>query len=190
MKKDTTKLTVGYQYRHMLIDHIIAVVVSMFIQLIAFGFMLEKNVLREIAGIKFTLLYFLMMYSTAGGFAKHDNKTYTQLQPDKKKGFFLGLMIAAITFVLFMGYKFVWANFSADGALQNWWSIVINVLFMVWTFPYFGLMNSVSGSITWYSTVTMFTVPVLASSLGYIAVCNKFDLLDKVVSFIYVKKDK
>lgn len=186
--KDTTKLTVGYQFRHMIINNIIAVAVIFFIQMIAFGWMLEKPVLREFAGAVFTLIYFFAIYSYAGGVAKHDNKSYTELQPDKRKGLLMGVMLAAVTLVLFLGYKFVWAKFAIDGVLQNWGAVALNAVFLIWTFPYFGLMDASNGSITYYSAVIMFAVPILASTLGYIAVCNKFDLADKLLSFVYVKK--
>lgn len=190
MKKDTINLTVGYQYRHMVISHIISVFVSLVLQLIVFSWMLEKPILKEIDGILFTIIYFFTVYGAAGGVAKHDNKSYTKLQPDMRKGFFMGLMLSVITIILFIAYKFVWFKFGVDGSLQNWAAMLVNGVFVIWTFPYFGLMNISQGSISIYSIIIMIAVPIAASTLGYIAVCKKFDLWDKIISFVYVKKDK
>lgn len=187
--KDKSKMTIGYQYRHMLLGNLTAVLVITLIWLMAFTWTFEKPVIKLISGIILTLVYFFTIYGNAGAYARHDKKSYTVLQPDIKKGFLMGLLISAVTLILFAGYKLVWTAFSTDGSLNTWWAVGVNMLFLLWTFPFFAFFGELCGSITWYGLVLMLVVPVLASGLGYFAVCKNFDLADKIMSIVYVKKD-
>ena len=188
--KDKSQMSFLVQTRKVVTDVLIASAVLCFVQLLAFSWMFEKSVLSKIAGSVFTFVYFMMIYSASGSAAKHDNKSYTKLSPDKRKGVFFGVILALITLILFLAYKFVWAKFGSDNSLNNLGAIAVNALFLFWTFPYFGLMDPVNGTITWYSAVLMFFVPIASATLGYIAVCNKFDITEKLMSFVYVKKEE
>lgn len=187
--KDKSKITVGYQYRHMLLNHLAAVFIAAVLQLLAFSFMFEKTLMKIIAGIVFSLVYFSMMYSASGNAAAHDNKSYTPLKPDYRKGVLFGVMIACITLILFICYKLVWANFSSDGVLQSWHAIALNAVFLFWNFPFFGFLGDAGGEVPWYGLTIMLITPIAATTLGYIASCKKFYISDKLLSFVYVKKD-
>ncbi|MEE1224179.1 MAG: hypothetical protein UH081_02845 [Clostridia bacterium] len=189
-QKDMTKLTVGYQFRHMFLGHLSGLFLVDALWLIAFSWTLDKPIWKEVASALFTLLYFSMIYSSAGGFAKHDKKPYTSLEVNKVKGFMFGLMISVLNVLFIVMYALIWKIFGDGNVLTSGWAIGCNVVFMLWTLPYFGFMNATTGTITVYSAVIMAVLPVLATGFGYIATCKDFYFTDKFAGFVYVKKDK
>ena len=174
----------------MIIGHFSALFLADALWLIAFSWTLDKPIWKEVASVMFTLLYFAMIYSSAGTFANHDKKPYTQLQVNKVKGFMFGVMISAANILFVVMYALLWKFFGDGEILTSGWAIVGNVIFMLWTLPYFGFMNADAGSVSAYSVVIMALLPVIATGFGYLATCKNFYLSDKFAGFVYVKKDK
>ena len=188
--RETTKMTVPYQFGYILMGHIVSSGVVMILTLIAFLWALEKPVLKEILGSIFVLSYALAIYGRAAEMAKRDNKPYSRLKPDMKKGVLFGVMISVTTFIVVLAVKFVWATYSTGNGLNNIGSILVNVFYCFWTAPYYGIMGLSKGMVTWYSYVLFAVVPILSTTLGYLAGCKGFEILTIVSRLQYEPSKK
>ena len=118
-----------------------------------------------------------------------DNKPYTPLRPHIKWGFIWGLSIAATVAVFTLIYKLNWTLFSDGTGVSNIFSVLLNILYYIWTAPYFGFMPDMGGNIPLYTVILMIAMPIAASALGYWAGSKKFDLLEKLDSLTFEKEE-
>ena len=186
--RDSMKITVPYQFWHFLLVHLCAAGVAFVFQSVAFWYFLDKPIWKEVLSIVFILVYFGMMYTCAKKYAVQDCKSYTPLKPSMIKAFLLGCFVSVWTLAVYLIFKASWAVFAVDGAVTNLVGLVINFVFMYWTFPFYGIMNISAETITWYSEILIFAVPVLAAVLGYFAGCKNINIVESIDKFAYEKE--
>lgn len=187
--RDSMKITVPYQFFSVFVMHLAGAVVAFVFQTFAFWYFIEKPVSKEILGVIFTIIYFGMMYMRVNKLAKFDYKSYTPLKPSVFKGVMFGAAISAVTFLMYIIYRYIWANFVGVDGLTGIPAIMYNFIFAFWTFPYYGLMGMSNGHITLIGHILIYAVPVIASTTGYIAAKYKLDILEKINNFTYEKSD-
>lgn len=183
-------MTKKYQIFYMLVVQAIATGVSLLFTLVAFWALLDKSIVKEILSGIFIFINCCVIYSYANKFAWYDKRPYTSVQTEPLKGFFMGLVISLSMLLVFALYKLAW-NFGGDESgtyLTNGFAIACNALFMLWTFPYFGIIGMSHGFVTWYSIVLMLILPIVSAMLGYDAGCKDFNILEKLYKFSYVQK--
>ncbi len=187
--RDSMKITVPYQFGHILLTHLGAVSVAFVFQTVAFWYFIGTKGCKEVLAIVFTAIYAGMIYHSSRKLSLLDHKTYTPLKPSVLKGAMFGAGIAVVTLVLFVLWKFAWIN-SADETGLVGIGLVINFVFSFWTFPYYGFLGASNGEITVIGGALMLIVPILASTAGYLAGKYKLDLLDVIERFSYEKEDE
>lgn len=182
------KITVKYQLVMMLLMHLAAAGVAFVFGMVAFWYFLTQPVWKELLSVIFMAVYFAMLYLRAKKFAVLDNKPYTPLKPNKIKGVLFGAAVAAVTFILFALFSFVWKHYSADGGVVGVIPTAVNVIFYFWSFPFNGIMNLSEGMMTWYSVALMLILPIAASALGYLAGCKNIEIMEKLEEYMYEKE--
>ncbi len=185
--RDSTKMTVRYQFVYMLLMQLAASGVAFVFGMVAFCYFLTVSVAKELLSVVFITVNFAMLYIAAKKFAVLDNKPYTPLKPSKAKGVLFGALISAVTLALMLLFIFVWRNFSDETGVRGVLPVVVNVIFYFWSFPYNGIMGLSMGRFTVYSGVIMLLVPIAAAIIGYINGCNKVELIDRLKEFMYEK---
>jgi drug/metabolite transporter (DMT)-like permease len=178
----------------MILRHLIAVLIIIVFEAVAFWYFLDKPIARQVLAGIFTIVYGLILYSYSRKLAALDNKPYTPLKPDIKWGVLWGLAISATVAVMLVLYKFNWHHFSAvseDGTpyITNIAAIIVNLLFYIWTGPYFGFIDNSGGGIAVYAQILMIIVPIAATTVGYVAGVKNFDLVEKLDSMTLEKNE-
>ncbi|MDD6485166.1 MAG: hypothetical protein PUF72_11470 [Clostridiales bacterium] len=186
--RETTKMTVPYQFMNIFFAHLAAVGIIMILTLMAFLWVLEKSVIKEIMSVILIICYGLALYSRAAELSRRDNKPYSRLKPDMKKGVMFGVVIAATNFVMILLMKLGWVIWGTPEGMGSVWGVVMNAVFWFWTSPYSGIMGLSRGMMTWYSYVLLAAVPTAATTLGYWAGCKGFELTSVLLKFQYEKK--
>ncbi|MGN1115816.1 MAG: hypothetical protein ACI4TH_04545 [Candidatus Ornithomonoglobus sp.] len=190
--RNSIDITRKYQFGYMLLHHLTTVLIIIVFEAIAFWYFLDKTIGRQVVAVIFTIVYGLALYSYARKLAAWDNKPYTPLKPELKWGFLWGLAISASVGIFLIIYKLDWHFFAAideNGVpyLTSLWAIGINMLFYIWTGPYFGFVESQGGGIAVYGQILMLVVPMIATTLGYKAGVKNFDLIEKLDSLTLEK---
>ncbi|HIU56277.1 MAG TPA: hypothetical protein IAA61_00525 [Candidatus Ornithomonoglobus merdipullorum] len=186
--RNSVEITRKYQIGNMIVQHLFAAFVSIVFELVACWYFLDKPVARYIVAAVFTVVYAGMLYSRAHKLASFDKKSYTPLQPELKWGFIWGLCISATMAFAIIVFRLNWMLFSDGTSMNNVFSSFINILFYIWTAPYFGFISDTGGVIPVFAMILMVLVPIAASALGYVAGVNDFDILAKLDSMT-VEKD-
>lgn len=186
--REGIKMTAKYEVFYMLLVQVIASAISLLFSSVAFWWFLDKSVWKELLSIIFILVNGGMIYSHAHRFAIQDNKPYTPMNTSIFKGIMMGLIITIVNLLIFAAFKAVWYLWGTDTSLTNWGAAGVNTLFSIWTFPYFGILGTSNGHITWYAAVIFTIMPPIASYLGYTAGCKQFYLLEAFTKFSYEKK--
>lgn len=154
-----------------------------------YGFM-DKHIVKEILSVVFITTYFGIVYSRAHKFASLDKKEYTSTKPSLFKGFLFGTAIA-LTYAVFLAvYAVMWKYAGADGTINSVPAWIYSIIFWFYTIPYSGIMGLAHGKMTLYSQALMIAIPILASTLGYLAGLKGFVIMDKLSLAIYEKPDK
>lgn len=165
----------------------------MIITIFGFGFMswmLEKPTLYAICCIIMTLIYFSAIYSKAWDAAARDKKPYTETSVYIFKGAVLAAGILILNLLLWLGYIFAWTFLIIDGYLSSATAIIYNILYVINTFMYSGFVTISEGHTAWYGYLFIYLVPLIASTIGYIAGVHDFTLSDKLMPFIYDNSKK
>lgn len=188
--KDSMKTTVFYQCMYMLFMQLVASGIAFLFGIVVFWYFLSLPIAREIVGVAFITLNFVMLYISAKKFANRDCKTYTPLNKNLFKGVMFGVIIAVINILLLALFRLVWTKYAVDGNLYGAMPTVANALVYLWTFPYNGIMYMTCGHVSIVSEVAVVIVPIAATTLGYIAGCKNFELAEKLDEFIYEKEEE
>ncbi len=186
--RDSMKMTVTYQFMYILLTQVLASAAVMLFGLVFFWYFTSMHIVKEILSVIFMIAAFAMLYTSSKRFAVLDNKPYTPLKRSLIKGALFGAVVAAVNVVFTVVYHFIWVKFGTDAGLANIPSVIVNVVYFYWTYPYNGIMNMNDGNITYYSALAMVVVPIAATLLGYIAGCRKFNLTEKLGEFMYEKE--
>lgn len=186
--RDSMKMTVRYQFGYVILMQAAASGVTFVFGLVAFWYFMNISVAKEILSGAFTIVNFIMLYTTAKKFALLDNKPYTPLKPSKVKGVLFGCAVSVISLVFMALFRFMWIKFGTDIGITGVIPTAVNALFYYWTFPYNGFMNLQNGVFTVYSAVIMVIIPIAATTAGYLAGCNKIEITEKIDEFMYEKE--
>lgn len=188
--KNSIDITRGYQIRRMLFDHITAVIVAFIVQTVAFWYFLDKPVIKYVVSGIFVLVYAYMIYNASHRLATRDSKSYTPLEPNMKWGVIWGVVIA-VTMLAAAGVHTLNYHFfsTPDGlSLNNWGSVIVNVICIVWMAPYMGfIFNDTAG--VWLICAAGGIVSIAASAAGYWAGMKNIDILMKLDAMTVEKKD-
>ncbi len=148
----------------------------------------ENSFLLIIFSIISLIIYFAMIYGEAYQIAQHDKKKITKEEPFFLKGFLLPIGLAIITILAYVLYYFVW-KFMMVGTTFSLVAWLLNMIFIVWTYAFNGIIGLGNGVMSWYGYIIVIFVPVIFSGIGYIAGLKDFDMNSKLSKYIYEKKD-
>lgn len=179
--KNSVEITRGYQFRYMILRHFIAVVCILLFEWVLFSFFgmpIAKYILSGLC----TVAYGGILYSAASKLARFDKKNYTPLEPERKWGVFWGVAISAMIGIFMVLFVFARYIPYVGG--------YIVLLFFLITGPYFGFLVDGAGTIPVYAAVLMLAIPILASTLGYIAGSSDFTLAEKLDDLTFEKDEE
>ena len=74
-------------------------------------------------------------------------------------------------------------------SMTNIWALIPNIIYVIWTFAFNGVIGLSEGYMAWYGYVIVVLAPVIFSGVGYIAGLNDFDISEKLSKFVYEKKE-
>lgn len=149
---------------------------------------------NKIGSVIFTavsmLIYITYLFSTSNAIYKSDKKSYTKLTPIWYKGAILPIAIIVGNIIFAAAYSMIWKNIPAGEGLKSIWSVIVNVLCIIWFSPYQQLlpMNQTGFSMEAYVITTF--IPVLFSFLGYFFGYKNIDVTKKLGFLVYEKKKK
>ena len=148
----------------------------------------ENSFLLIVFSIISLIIYFGLMYSEAYQIAQMDKKKITEEKPYFLKGFLLPVGLTVITILTYILYYFVW-KFMMNGPTFNLVGWLLNMIFIIWTYVFNGIIGLSNGVMEWYGYIIVIFVPVLFSGIGYIAGLKDFDINSKLSKFVNEKKD-
>lgn len=183
----SAEITLKKQIWSVFWTHLYTIGISIVFGLGAFWWFLAQPVWQKVYSVIFMIIYFVALYMKGHKIAAHDLKGYAQTKAYPAKGIFFGLLISLSTFILWIGYRLVWIG-SPDG-LMGVWKSMYNGLFIFYTFIYNGIMVPYKGGIFWYSHIVMYALPVAALGIGYFAGFKGINIYEKLLPFMYEKKD-
>ncbi len=139
-------------------------------------------------GILGLLGYFLSIYSYSGTALRDDKRTISPLEPKPLKGLLLPAFLTIANVLVILLYKLAWSQGSDGESMTEIWSLILNIISLLWVAPYQPLLGMAYGHIELTGYLIIFVTPFVASALGYYAAYKGFDLSAKVHSFAYEKK--
>ncbi|MBQ7794585.1 MAG: hypothetical protein IJ366_08740 [Clostridia bacterium] len=176
------------QITDVLMTHIYTVVIGTVMGFMFMTWLIDKPIGYTIFSAVFTLIYFSAIYSKAWECAERDKKPFTPTSVYLFKGAVLSVGILVFNVVLWAAYLFAWRSLTIDGAMVTATGIIYNVLYVINTFMYSGFVKITQGVVPWQAHLIIMLVPLVASTIGYIAGVKNFTLSDKLMPFIYEKK--
>ncbi len=155
-------------------------------------FLMTASMQNGFGGIIFGVVgflgYFLSIYAYSGSALKDDKRTVSPLTPKPLKGLFLPAFLTIVNVVVILLYKLAWLAGSDGKSMTEIWSLILNIISLLWVSPYQPLLGMAYGHIELHGYLIIFITPFVASALGYFAAYKGFDLSAKVHSFAYEKK--
>lgn len=136
------------------------------------------------------IIYAMSIYSKAWEFAGRDKKTTTETEVSVYKGPVLPLGAIVISALLLLGYLFAWRYLTIDGTLATATAFLYNAVYVITTFTFSGILGLQNGSASVVGHIVMYIIPIVASTLGYIAGMKGFTIGDKLLPMMYEKKKK
>ena len=187
--KNSVEITRKYQFGYMLLQHLKAAGICIVFQAVACWWFLTLTPGKYIIGAVFGLVYAGMIYSGAKKLSDYDGKTYTPLDHELKWGVRWGFMLA-LTLLLFVAIHIgIWKLWGNGEDLLNVFASSVNILFFIWTAPFYGFMQQCYGSVPIYLVVVFILLPIIMSTLGYYAGMIKFDILAKLDAMTFEKDE-
>lgn len=171
-----------------LLRHLLITAVITLFALAAFWWFIEQAVWKQVFSIVCTLLYFSVMASCAQRIAEHDGRDWSPEKAYPQKGFLFALVLVAATFLLWALYFFTWNFLTIDNSIYGGAGTVYNIIFMVWTFPFNGLMGLYQGYMMWYGHVLIYAVPALSMIVGYLLGYRKIRVTERLEALMYEKE--
>lgn len=180
------KFSVPGQMLLMVRTHFTTAVV--FMLLFLFTASMQVGIGNLIFGIIGIIGYFLSIYSAAGSSYLCDKMDSSPLTPKPAKGLILPLFLLLANVVIILMYKAAWTYGSDGKSMTEIWSLIFNIISLLWVAPYQPLLGMEHGVIELQGYLIIFILPFVASALGYFAAYKGFDLNEKVHSIAYEKK--
>ncbi len=170
-------------------SHIFSTILIFILGIVSAGAIYGENTfLLKVFSVISLIIYFSMMYSEAYQIAQNDKKKITKEEPYFLKGFLLPIGLTIVTILTYILYYFVW-KYMMNGATFSLSAWLLNMIFIVWTYVFNGIINLGNGVMSWYGYIIVIFVPAIFSGIGYIAGLKDFDINSKLSKFIYEKKD-
>ena len=177
------------QIMSVLVSHIYVVVIGSVFGLGAMWWIIDKPVWGKVFSFFVTLFYFSVIYSKAWDTAAHDKKPYVDMQPYMLKGAVLSIGILSFSLLLWLLYKMAWTFLVIDASLATYTGVIYNVMQIFNTFMYTAFIGLEKGTMNWYAHIIIYLVPLAACTLGYIAGMKDFTIMDKLMPFVYEKRN-
>ena len=114
--------------------------------------------------------------------------TVSPLTPKPLKGLLLPAFLTIANVIVILLYKLAWIAGSDGKSTTEIWSLILNIISLLWVAPYQPLLGMAYGHIELQGYLIIFVTPFIASTLGYFAAYKGFDLSAKVHGFAYEKK--
>lgn len=149
---------------------------------------MQKGLFNIIFGIFGFLGYFLSIYSYSGSAFQSDKMSASPLSPNPVKGLWLPAFLTIANVIIILLYKLAWAQGSDGQSMTEIWSLILNIVSLLWVAPYQPLLGMAFGHIELMGYIIIFATPFIASFLGYLAAYKGFDLSAKVHGLAYEKK--
>ena len=187
--RNSVEITRKYQFGYMLLQHLKAVGICIVFQAVACWWFLTLTPGKYIIGTVFGLVYAGMIYSGAKKLSDLDGKSYTPLKQELKWGVLWGIMLAATMLAFVAIHIGVWKVWGGGETFTNIFASTMNILFFVWSAPFYGFMQECYGSVPIYLVAVFAVLPVLMSTIGYYAGITKFDILEKLDALTFEKDE-
>lgn len=149
---------------------------------------MQKGFGNILFGVLGFLGYFLSIYSYSGSAFKDDKLSVSPLTPHPLKGLWLPVILTVTNIIVILLYKLAWAAGSNGESMTEIWSLILNIISLLWVSPYQPLLGMEYGHIELKGYLIIFITPFIASTLGYLAAYKGFDLSAKVHGIAYEKK--
>lgn len=134
------------------------------------------------------LVYFAVIYANAYKVATHDKKSYTKEKPYFYKGFLLPIGLSIISVLLYIVYYLVWKYMTVDGSFVSILPRLLNLVFIIWSYPFKAIIGLKEGFIEWYEFIILIILPVIISGIGYFAGLKEFDINSFISKIVYEEK--
>ncbi len=170
--------------------HALISLVAFLFGVLIFPAAITSPVGKIIFSVVATLMYALSIYNSAYEAYNRDSKSYTEESPYKLKGLVIAVPLSIATAIIYALYFISWRFMSIDGIITGASGWINNFLFLIWTFPFNGFLDLSNGAMNWYGYIIIAVVPLISSTLGYLAGFFGFDLSGKINKLIYEKKNQ
>ncbi len=168
--------------------HIYTAAVGTLFGMMFLGVVSLKSSMYTAFSVLFTVIYFIVIYIRAWECAIYDKKQYSTTSVYLLKGAVLTIGIIACNFVLWLLYAFSWKYLSIDGMIATTTGTIYNMIYVVYTFMYAGFAKITQGVVSLSAHLLIILVPLVASTLGYIAGAKNISISEKILPFVYEKK--
>lgn len=193
IRKEVVKLKI---FREGIFGHILSVagvhlLTSLTIGVVGIVFVpsaLTYSVFSAIFTIMAIVICFAAVYTRAWQIAEADKKAAGEEKLPAYKGTVLSAGAIVISLVLLGGYIFAWRFLTIDGSLATATGYIYNIVYILTTFAFNPLLGLDKGDVSIIGHLVMYVIPVIASTLGYIAGLKGFTISDKLMPMIYEKK--
>ena len=176
------------QVMSMVTSNVVGIFLCSVLYFICMFWSADKPFWAAVMSVILTLIYFGEIYQKAWACAERDKKSYTETSPYLFKGVVLSIGILVYYLLIWALYKFAWCCLTIDGSIATWTGLLYNVVFVLSTIMYTGFSAPDMGSLSAATHLLIYIVPIVASTLGYIAGYKDFMLTEKLMPFIYEKK--
>lgn len=169
---------------------IIGIAICAFVEFVLFMGSFSNDIFRNVSGVFFSIIHFMIIYDSAAALGKLDTKSYTKLDFNIKWSVVWGMIISAISIATIVVFKLNWHFGAIDGVLSNPLSVIINILFYIWQAPYLAFFVMTPAYIPIGVVILSTLLPVAASVTGYISGKKNFTFSDKIRSLMFEKENK
>ena len=143
---------------------------------------------NKLFGVIGFLGYFLSIYAYSGTALRDDKRSISPLSPHPLKGLWLPAFLTVANVIVILLYKLAWSQGSDGHSMTEIWSLILNIISLLWVAPYQPILGMAYGNIELYGYLIIFITPFIASALGYFAAYKGFDLSEKIHGLAYEKK--
>lgn len=164
----------------MLLEHFIVQTISFVLVIFGFLFFMQYNFGRVVLCIMMVCFYLVWMYSKAKSNGEKDSRSYSENKPH----YFNGLVSCGLIFLVCIAF---WMFYAMNAGQTDGVGITARFLLRFWSFYISAIFDAGGGYETAFY-ILMFVIPMLSSTLGYIAGMKRIDILSKLTEKIVYKK--
>lgn len=187
-RKNYDDITWKGQIFGMLGVHAYITLIAVVFGLVAFWWFLAQRTWNLVYSMIFTVVYFMVLYSKAWRTATYDKHPHVKTKSYPWKGLLLALGVVLSILFAWILMRMTWI-LPHDETKINIVGMVLNAVFVLWTYPFNGIQCVYQGGIHWYAHIIMYGVPILACTIGYFAGYHEVRITDKITPLFYEKKE-